>query len=322
MEQMCVLLALMRGLCEQTESICRIRQELRADFYNRLQSQMVGIQKTVSEEMWNLLNVDGRVEEGVCIDAKEGMERSPEAGAIDGFEEAFPGEPFVFEDTDDIAQDTAMASSEEGSGATSKSEEEAIFEPVAIQDGPSRWIIKAGVILCQAQDITVTRDGRQESMRFYISPLEKAEDGIVPILVGSEYKSTYGVKQSSTAMSENGDSLLQMDINDYSFLIKGSFEGGVFSTSITTTGRSIGCGDILNVNKIYPVSGTEAVPLIVLNEKTNLLISFFEEQYFGMVHSGEWLDEYNATHDAMVEVGDDYSELRTSRTESGWSLEY
>lgn len=192
---------------------------------------------------------------------------------------------------------------------------------VAKKYGERQWEISGTDVICQTQKITVTRNGKDFPIVFSISPLQVTYNGLVPIIVNAEYES-FSIKQMTTLMSEPNESLLQMDVDNYTFLISGSFTDGVFNSKISSTGRSIDAGDSVTVTENHVNSGTYPAAEIEIKNDTTLWLSFNDSVFFGVLYTGEWIDEYNATHDIMIESGDDYNELRLTQNGSNWKLNY
>ena len=191
---------------------------------------------------------------------------------------------------------------------------------IVTKTGPTEWRIPKGEIICHTQDVLVKRDTLESKIRFSISPLKKVFNGTVPILVNAEYV-CFDTKQNSTAMTEGSDILLLMEVDLFTFLIKGSFVNGVFESSIMSAERSIEAGDIIECLGTTKNDGTEPVPCIELQPDSSLWISF-DKSFFGMTHSGEWNDELNDNHEVMIPVApnDNYEELRLTQTENEWII--
>lgn len=193
--------------------------------------------------------------------------------------------------------------------------------PVVSQTSATSWNIDATKIICQKQEIVVTtKEGYELPIKLSISPLEVRE-GLVPLMVNAEYTNA-SIRQTSTFKSEEGESLLVIDIATHSFLLNGKFENGRFSVSIMTTGRSVENGDILRTESVVNNKGNAPAQRIDLCSDAVLWISFCENQYFGTLYSGEWIDEYNASHDVMIEQNGDYSELRLTKSNDHWELKF
>lgn len=184
-----------------------------------------------------------------------------------------------------------------------------------------QWELPADDIICQTQKIMVTRDGKEFPITLSIAPLQVVENGLVPVMVNAEYES-FSIQQMTTLMSEPGEPLLQMDVDNYTFLIKGSFSNGVFNASITSTGRSIEHGDSISVLESSLNSGTCPVAEIHIHDNATLWLAFSQNIFFGVLYAGEWIDEFNANHDVMIESGSDYNELRLTQNGSNWMLSY
>jgi len=200
--------------------------------------------------------------------------------------------------------------------------EEPVTEPVVEQVSSRKWLIKNKNILTQSLRVRITRNGKSESVRFDVSPLKIADNGPVPVLVNAEHQTEYGAIKCITAKSCDGEILLPMDIGNYSVLIRGTFDDGRFSASVMSTGRSIESGDCIELEDILGTTGHAPVPEIQMTDKTRLWISFANDKYYGILDDGEWVDEYNASSDAMIEVDNDYRELITTLNNEEWSVEY
>jgi len=197
-------------------------------------------------------------------------------------------------------------------------------EPIAVKVTDRSWVIPANKVMYQTQDVELLRGDNTDKIKITVSPLQVIQDGIVPVMVNAEYRSDYGSMQYYTSMSSLEAPLLTANVSKYNLLIKGQFDNGVFNATIMTTGTSIEQGDLLSISKVYPIVGTEAVPELELTNDATLWISFTENAFFGMLHlkSGDWLDEYNSSHDAMLVVEDDYQELHTRLNNGEWSIEF
>lgn len=192
---------------------------------------------------------------------------------------------------------------------------------VAKKLGERQWELPGSDVICQTQKIVVTRNGKDFPITLSISPLQVMHNGLVPIIVNAEYES-FSIKQMTTLMSEPNEFLLQMDVDNYTFLISGSFADGVFSSKISSTGRSIEAGDSITVKETYLNSGTYPAAEIKIQDDATLWLSFNNNIFFGVLYAGEWIDEYNANHDVMIESGGDYNELRLTQNGSNWTLSY
>ena len=249
------------------------------------------------------------------------LEPTPEQLFYPEYEEEFP----VHEEFADSFEETPVVdepSSEDFPSEILPSEEPQTESSVVVQTSPTSWTIAPAQILCQKQDVVVTtRDGRELAIKLSISPLE-VKEGLVPLLVNAEYtKSSY--RFTSTFKSGEGESLLVVDIDEHSFLMNGKFENGKFVVSIMTTGRSVENGDTLRINNVSTNRGTAPAQKIELFEDATLWIATNEEQYFGIYNSGEWIDEYNASHDVMIEKNEMFCDLKLTQNASGdWTLSY
>lgn len=91
--------------------------------------------------------------------------------------------------------------------------------------------------------------GKAEEMFVMIAPLkiQRFSCPSVPILVSIYYKGRMWSK-SSYDVTEEGKNLVNIDVNEFYFLCRGSFnEKGEFQSAIMTTGISSDQGDILNL---------------------------------------------------------------------------
>lgn len=339
MQNLSLYVQLLQNLCQQKDIITDNREKFRPDTYPLLLERVLSLQKLLLEESQRVLK-----EETQPFFIDEACRVFPSPNAVPP---AVPAEAAVFPETDaaetvpepeprtdsfvldeDIPEDTedipmpSEAAQPEAVPVTTEEPAPAVTEEpeVVTQTGASRWEIPEGRVICQTQDVVVTRNGESAPIRFSVAPLQAVKDGLVPIIVNAEYQD-FTINQVTTFMSEEGESLLQMDVDRYTFLIKGSFTNGAFNATIMSTGRSVENGDVVTVTEVRSNQGTAAAPEIRFHDNAILRIAFNDDSFFGMLHSGEWIDEFNATHDAMIEINGDYNELKVTR-DSGWVLRY
>lgn len=104
-------------------------------------------------------------------------------------------------------------------------------------------------VFCEYKISVAHKNCRPEDIYFTVSPLKikKYATPSVPILVTAYYKGKV-YYESSYKNNEDGRNLITMEINEYYFLIRGSFdENGKFDVQIMTTGISVNQGDTLTI---------------------------------------------------------------------------
>lgn len=265
--------------------------------------------------------VFGSVGSGMSFQEKQAMMNDASDASPD-IEFAEPeDEVELTEDT--LPKEYVTTAHSEAEPADEMSPQELASSPAVTQIAPSTWTIDASQILCQKQEVVVTtKEGKELPIKLSISPME-IKDGLVPLMVNAEYINA-SYRQISTFKSEEGESLLVIDIGEHSFLLNGKFTNGKFSVSVMTTGRSVEKGDTLRIKDIHTNKGTAPVQEIQLCPDATLWISFSDNQYFGVLNSGEWTDEFNSNHDVMIEQNGEFSDLKLARdTEQPyWTLNF
>lgn len=338
MQNLSMYLQLLQNLCEQKNIITENREKFRPDTYPFLIARVLSLQKLLLKEAQILLDEEAQPflgdeftifaeteaailpeepnDEGCNPDTMENsVLEFEETGTSQAGDFSLDVDADITENNVDVTIDDKMKSED-----IQPEVEESREEAVVVQTGVAQWAIPDGKIICQTQDIIVTRDGEAVPIRFSIAPLQVVRDGLVPVMANAEYQS-FTINQTTTFMSEENESLLQMDVDRFTFLIKGSFTNGVFGATIMSTGRSVDNGDVVEVKAVRSNSGTAAAPEIRLHDNATLWIAFDSDSFFGVLHSGEWTDEFNASHDVMIEVDGDCNELKVTH-DNGWVLRY
>lgn len=326
MQNLSVCLQLLQMLCEQKNIITEQEEEFRPETYSLFMNGITALQETLLQEAQYFLKGEkdfspeeekASIQENRTVVSEIPVSSEDSSGELynNTPESVFPeaGELYVSQG-EGYFPDAGIAG---GVMVTSARAEETTVK----QTGETQWSVPDGIVICQTQEIVVTRNGESVPIRFSIAPLQVVRDGLVPVIANAEYQS-FTINQMTTFMSETDESLLQMDVDQFTFLIKGSFSNGVFCATIMSTGRSVDNGDVIEVKAIQSnEAGTIAAPKIQLHDNATLWIAFNKEHFFGVLHSGEWTDEFNASHDVMIEVNGDYNELKATHDDE-WILRY
>ena len=150
-------------------------------------------------------------------------------------------------------------------------------------------------------------DGSPEEIIVMIAPLKipRVATAAVPIIV-SLYSRGKTVTKTSYDMGDGGKTIVTIDINDFYFLCRGSFDDdGKFKPMITTTGDSSTLGDRLNVvsSKTYgnakaPNTKNGHIKMKYISESGQGTIEVFpfgtagDSEFVVMVKNPEFCDAY------------------------------